>query len=51
MVGKSDQEDVEDERDLAKAEEGQREQEQKQEQKCWNCDGKFSPHHQCYSEL
>ena len=50
VVGKSDREDVEDERDLAKAVEGKREQEQEQQQKCWNCDAKFSPH-QCFSEL
>ena len=31
----------------AKAEERRK----KQEAKCWNCDGEFSPHHQCYSEL
>ena len=32
----------------AEADAGERQREQ-QEEKCWNCDGKFSPDHQCYS--
>ena len=27
----------------------QQEEQQEETQKCWNCEGEFSPEHQCYS--